>query len=238
MTRPTVICHMTSSVDGRIKIKRWSPRPVEGSDDKAYEDIHARLDGDAWICGRVTMAGYAEGDPPSAYDGPPISRETFVAKPNAAGYAIGLDPHGKMHWGARNDITGDHVVMVLDRGRERTRIFPPCARPASRTCSAARMRSTYRRSSASLADRFGIRRLLVEGGGRINGSFLKAGVVDELSLVVAPAVDGLIGAPSVFDYDGTDDDRTPEGIALTLRSHEVLEGGLVWLRYRIETHAA
>jgi riboflavin biosynthesis pyrimidine reductase len=32
--------------------------------------------------------------------------------------------------------------------------------------------------------------LLVEGGGNVNGSLLAAGVVDEISLLVAPAIDG------------------------------------------------
>ena len=35
---------------------------------------------------------------------------------------------------------------------------------------------------------FGIDRLLLEGGSIINGSFLRADVIDELSLVVAPII--------------------------------------------------
>jgi riboflavin biosynthesis pyrimidine reductase len=33
-------------------------------------------------------------------------------------------------------------------------------------------------------------RLLLEGGGKSNGSFLRAGLIDEISLAVCPAVDG------------------------------------------------
>ena len=64
-----------------------------------------------------------------------------------------------------------------------------------------------------------------------NGSFLAAGLVDELSLLVAPAVDGLVGTPAVFDYEG--DKAMPKGMSLTLRGMEAKEGGLVWLRYDI-----
>jgi riboflavin biosynthesis pyrimidine reductase len=41
--------------------------------------------------------------------------------------------------------------------------------------------------------------LLVEGGGGANGAFLRAGLIDEISLVICPAIDGANGAPSVFD---------------------------------------
>lgn len=47
---------------------------------------------------------------------------------------------------------------------------------------------------ADLADR-GIRRLMVEGGGRVHTTFLTAGVVDELQLVIAPFFVGDAAAP-------------------------------------------
>jgi riboflavin biosynthesis pyrimidine reductase len=44
----------------------------------------------------------------------------------------------------------------------------------------------------------GIERLLLEGGGGSNGAFLRAGLIDEISLAICPAVDGAKGAPSIF----------------------------------------
>ena len=41
--------------------------------------------------------------------------------------------------------------------------------------------------------------LLPEGGGHINGAFLEAGLVDELSLLIAPGIDGRHDIPAVFD---------------------------------------
>jgi riboflavin biosynthesis pyrimidine reductase len=61
---------------------------------------------------------------------------------------------------------------------------------------------------------------------------LRAGLVDEISLVITAAVDGSSGAPTVFNSG--DVDLGPAPIErMTLRSHEVLEGGAVWLRYRL-----
>ena len=237
MPRPHVICHMASSVDGRVKIKRWSRLDVDEIVHKAYEAVHDKLAGDAWMCGRVTMAGYATGAPPAPYTGAPFPRTDFVARRDAKGYAIGLDAHGSMHWGTRNDITGDHVVMVL------TEQVTDAHLDALRTAGVS-----YLFGGATdidlplvlekLAATFGIKRLLLEGGGRINGSFLIAGLVDELSLLLAPAVDGLIGTPSVFDYEGGDGDAAPKRYALALRETEMMDGGVVWLRYDLHKAAS
>ncbi|WP_158808901.1 dihydrofolate reductase family protein [Beijerinckia sp. L45] len=231
MPKPHVICHMTSSVDGRIKIKRWSTVDVEGHVEKAYEEIHDKLEGDAWICGRITMQGYAMGEAPPAYDGPAIPRTDFVAR-RAERYAIGLDAHGKMNWGTRNDITGDHVVMVLTESVSDAHL-DALRRAGVSYIFGGRDAIDVARVLGILGTTFGIKRLLVEGGGRINGSFLKAGAIDEISLLLAPAVDGLVGTPTVFDYTGEPDDATAKRLAVKLVSTEVLDGGIVWLRHTV-----
>lgn len=52
---------------------------------------------------------------------------------------------------------------------------------------------------AYLCDRMGIDCLLLEGGSIINGAFLRAGCVDELSLAVAPVVADKDDKPLFFD---------------------------------------
>ncbi len=80
----------------------------------------------------------------------------------------------------------------------------------------------------------GIERLLLEGGGGSNGAFLRAGLIDEISLAICPAVDGAKGAPSIFDSSDKDAGVAAPIRSMTLASSEVLEGGVVWLRYRLE----
>ena len=81
---------------------------------------------------------------------------------------------------------------------------------------------------------FGIARLLVEGGGGINGAFLAAGLVDEISLLLAPAVDGGRGVPAVFDTDVVEG-ATPvgQGVSLTLTGCDMRPNGVVRLRYGV-----
>ena len=49
-----------------------------------------------------------------------------------------------------------------------------------------------------------VERLMLEGGGSANGALLRAGLVDRLSLVICPVIDGGSGAPSIFDSGKTD----------------------------------
>ena len=77
-------------------------------------------------------------------------------------------------------------------------------------------------------------RLHEELGGGSNGAFLQAGLIDEISLAICPAVDGAKGAPSIFDSSDKDAGVAAPIRSMTLASTEVLEGGVVWLRYRLQ----
>ena len=81
-----------------------------------------------------------------------------------------------------------------------------------------------------LGEHFGIRTLLLEGGGHINGAFLEAGLVDELSLLVVPAIDGRHEIPTVFD--GIDASKK-SAVRLKLKSVERRERDTLWLRYDV-----
>jgi riboflavin biosynthesis pyrimidine reductase len=70
---------------------------------------------------------------------------------------------------------------------------------------------------------------MLEGGGGINGSFLRAGLIDEVSLLLAPVADGRIGTPALFDVA---EDATPHRLAL--QAVERRDGDVLWLRYRVE----
>jgi riboflavin biosynthesis pyrimidine reductase len=81
-----------------------------------------------------------------------------------------------------------------------------------------------------IGQRFGVRTLMLEGGGAINGSMLRAGLVDEVSVLVAPVVDGRVGTPALFDVDG--ENVSPHRLAL--EAVERRADDVLWLRYRVE----
>ena len=79
-----------------------------------------------------------------------------------------------------------------------------------------------------LGEHFGIRTLLLEGGGHINGAFLQAGLLDELSLLIAPGIDGRHDIPAVFDGISA---ASGKAVPLRLKSVERRESDTLWLRY-------
>lgn len=111
-SRPRVVCHMVASTEGRIVVHGW-PLP-QGTRDE-YERVHASYDSEGWLCGRVTMEAFAGGvrsedDVAREHDGAP--RDDFRAPVDAAGFALAVDPSGRLAW-RENEIDGDHVVAIL-----------------------------------------------------------------------------------------------------------------------------
>src|SRR4051794_10230386 len=98
--RPNVICHMLSSIDGKIDGASLKAVTSEG----AYEATGAMLNGDAWICGRTTMQQhFADAEPfVSATNTPAGPQPVYVAR-RAESYAISVDTAGKLRWSS-NDL--------------------------------------------------------------------------------------------------------------------------------------
>lgn len=223
--RPRIICHMASSIDG--KIDGFALRNIMRNGE--YEALHSKLGGDAWICGRTTMQQHFADDQPfvSASNMPAGPQPVYVAQ-RSESYAISVDTVGKLRWSS-NDIDGDHLICVV------------CERVASDYLAALREKGisyiVAGRTSVDLpqavrllAEHFGIRTLLLEGGGHINGGFLEAGLVDEISLLLLPGIDGRHEIPAVFDGITA---ANHTAVPLRLRSVEQREGDALWLRYEV-----
>jgi 2,5-diamino-6-(ribosylamino)-4(3H)-pyrimidinone 5'-phosphate reductase len=231
--RPRVVCHMMASLDGRIVTDGW---PITDEGMRQYESVHESYAPDAWICGRVTMEQhFAQGlrsdrEIARQHHGPP--RDDYRAPGDHDSFAFAVDASGRLAW-ETGDIDGDHVVAILSE------------RVSDEYLASLRDRGvSYLLAGADDVDLplalekigagFGVRTLMLEGGGRINGGMLRAGLIDEVSVLVAPLVDGRMGTPALFDEDA--DAATPRRLAL--ESVERRADDLLWLRYRVETAAS
>jgi riboflavin biosynthesis pyrimidine reductase len=231
--KPYVICHMVSSVDGRIWGSRWRPKAniVPNLFEKLHDQLVAEHGGGSWICGRVTAQEFARGKgkvyPPTAEKFP---RENWFARKEAKAWGIFLDQHGKAVW-ERSDIGGDPILVILDEKVPDSHLAGLRSEGISYIFG-----GTDEIDLAAVLEvlnrELGIERLMVEGGGGVNGAFLRAGLMDEISLVITAAIDGSSGAPTVFNSG--DEDLGPAPVEkMTLESHTVLENGALWLRYKL-----
>jgi riboflavin biosynthesis pyrimidine reductase len=143
-----------------------------------------------------------------------------------------LDARGKIAWG-RSDIGGDPIVVVLTEAVSDAHLAGLRSEGGS-YFFAGKSELDLTLALEVLNRELGVKRLLLEGGGGSNGAFLRAGLVDELNLILCPAVDGAKGAPSVFDSTERETERRAPVTAMALESSRTLDGGALLLRYRIQ----
>ena len=196
-----------------------------------FERLHDQLEGDAWIVGRVTGQEFSKREAYPDKTDQTFPRETHLIRRDAGAYGIVLDAHGEIAWG-RADIGGDPIVVLLTEAVTDAHLAGLRDDGVS-YIFAGEQEIDLAAALETLNRELGIKRLLVEGGGGANGAFLRAGLIDEISLVVCPTVDGAKGAPSVFDSSEADAGTPAPVHAMELTSSEVLDGGSVWLRYRL-----
>ena len=227
--KPYVICHMCASVDGRTQLSRWRPENTVAAG--LFERLHDELDGDAWLVGRVTGQEFAKGKtyPLSTEEG--ISRQAWFARRDAKAYGVVLDANGKIVWG-RSDIGGDPIVVAVSEKVSDAHLAGLRSEGVS-YFFAGETELDLGLTLEILNRELGVKRLILEGGGVSNGAFLRAGLVDEISLIQCPAVDGAKGAPSIFDSLEEGAGRSAPLGSMTLESHRLLEGGAIWLRYKL-----
>jgi riboflavin biosynthesis pyrimidine reductase len=238
--KPYVICHMNASVDGRILGSRW--RPPENRMAGLFERLHEQLGGGSWLIGRVTGSEYAKAASYPDRTDQTYPREPWFVRGDAgapgiapgAAYGIVLDARGKIAWG-RSDIGGDAIVVVLTQ-RVSDAHLAGLRRDGVSYIFAGEEELDLGLALEILNRELGLERLLLEGGGGSNGAFLRAGLIDEISLAICPAIDGAKGAPCIFDSSDRDAGQPAPIRSMILASTEVLEGGVVWLRYRLQNH--
>jgi 2,5-diamino-6-(ribosylamino)-4(3H)-pyrimidinone 5'-phosphate reductase len=224
--RPYVICHTMSSVDGRIQSSRWG---IENAA-RLFEEPAAKIKVDAWIVGRKTMQEFASKKPRRKRKGSfRVPRTDFVGKRDARTYAVAIDPSGKCNW-ETNLVENDHVIEVLTE-KVSGEYLDHLRNAGVSYVFAGRSQVDLHVALRKLRSVFGIERARIDGGGTVNGSFLKAGLIDELSHVVVPVADGSTGTPSMFDVEKGHTRRIAKH--LTLKSVRRLNENTLWLRYAV-----
>ena len=228
-SRPRVICHMMTSLDGRIVTSGW---PLTATGRHEYEVVHGGYEPDGWICGRVTMEPFAkrlrsEAEVVREHLGN-APREDFHAPGDFDSFAFAVDARGRLAWES-NEIDGDHVVAILTERVSDDYLAFLRKRGVSYLLAGAPeidLRLALEKTHAQ----FGVQTLMLEGGGKINGAMLRAGLIDEVSVLVAPVADGREGTPALFDVEA----REGVPLRLALETVERRSGDMLWLRYRVE----
>ena len=214
---------MMTSLDGRIILSRWGDAP----NTQEYETTAATFGADAWLCGRVTLEkDFTEGRQPDLQPvTEPLDRSDFVAEYTAESFVVAVDAHGKLGWESA-DIEGEHIISVLSE-QVSDEYLAYLRRVGVSYVFGGAEALDFGQVLAKLGQLFPIQTILLEGGGHINGSLLKAGLVDELSILHYPVVDGAASSPTLFEQGN----KPGPPRQFTFRSVKQRPNGILWLRY-------
>lgn len=235
MNRPYIICHILSALDGKITgefMGTESARTVS----EEYARIRTAFHADAWLYGTVTtkeFTGYRKPELEPVTDD--IPEGDFVAEKDTDIYYVSVDTKGEIGWesgtfrkAGRPDA---HVIEIL------TEETPVSYRAYLRRHGvsyvlAGKEELDCRIAAEKLYRLFGIETVLICGGGTVNWTFLQQGVMDELSLLIAPAADGSPTAVTVFEKS----DYLPQSapVEFQLKRVEQLKGDGIHLNYLVK----
>ncbi|MBR5533619.1 MAG: dihydrofolate reductase family protein [Ruminiclostridium sp.] len=233
MDRPYIICHMAQSLDGKVTgdfLYTPACEPVT----EVYYRINRDLPSQGFICGRVTMEGsFTQGWYPdlTEFAGAEIPEEDFVANPAAHRFAVSFDRRGRLGWKEPVIVDEDpgyggcHIIQVMCQG-----VTPAYLAYLRKTGISYILAGSedldIPLALEKLKNLFGIETLLLEGGSIINGAFHRAGLIDQLSLVVAPVTGADQDHPLFYGYG----EEALDGYTLTEQSDQ--GGNVVWRRYK------
>lgn len=224
MSLPHVILHNAVSLDGRID--------HFALDVGQYYELAATWEADCSLTGSDTiiLSLQAAGIPPdSEMPEHPPSVDPEDTRP----LLVVTDSRGRVrNWQYLREVGHWRDVMAL------------CSRSTPKSylkylelnkvsyLIAGDGRIDLRQALELLGRDLGIKIVRVDSGGTLNGALLRAGLVNEVSVLVYPA---LVGGFSPASLYRAPDLKSAEGVIdLELRSFEKLPGGVMWLRYDVQ----
>ena len=227
MNRPYIICHMVTSIDGKVTGDfLYTPKCEKATD--IYYEINRNYNFNGFICGRITMEGsFTQKWYPDLKDYEEIeNREDYIIDDLTGFYAVAFDPCGKLGW-------KENKIIDEDSGYNNAQIIEVLTKKVDGKYLAYLKEKEIPyifagdteidvKTALNKLKNMGIENLLLEGGSVINGYFERADCIDELSLVVAPIIAGAESLPLFTNGKITD---------FELKEIKKCEDNVLWMNY-------
>ena len=208
MNRPHIICHMVTSIDGKVTGEFLSRPECEKATDIYYElnREYNKNGANGFICGRVTMeSSFTGGWYPDLTRFEPVeSKDDFIPDNLSGFYAVSFDPKGKLGWKSNKIIDedpgyGDAQIIEVLTEQVDSRYLAYLQSMYIPYIFAGEKEIDVKIALEKLKTLMGINSILLEGGSIVNGYFQRVDVIDELSLVIAPIIAAAEDKPLFMD---------------------------------------
>lgn len=150
----------------------------------------------------------------------------FEGAGQTEGYTVAVDSKGKLKW-PDNSFSGKQLLVVTSE-QVAKEYLEMLRNQGISWIAVGKNGIDLSRAVEIMYEQFGIERLAIVGSGHINGAFLEAGLLDEVSLVLGAGIDGRKEMTAVFDGIGNQSFPT---VLLKLNSVERIGENSVWMRY-------
>ena len=220
---PRVLLHSAVSADGRMD--------GFAADLGLYYDLAARFGADAILAGSQTMlAAYASVEPAPENAGKfePSQQDPNDSRP----LLVVVDSRGRIHnWSQiRNEPYWRGPVVLCSHVTPKAYLAHLQEQQIDLVVTGDD-HVDLRASLEELNARYGVRVVRVDSGGTLNGVLLRAGLVDEVSLLIHPSLVGGTTPRSIFTAP---DLLSPEDVLRLKLAHvEQMAGDTLWLRYQV-----
>ncbi|MFC5974870.1 dihydrofolate reductase family protein [Carnobacterium antarcticum] len=164
----------------------------------------------------------------------PVPEGDYVADPDAPMYYLSIDARGELAFEENfSDYGGvsSHIVEVLTE--QASNAYKDFLRKKKISyIIAGKEQIDYEAMLDKFYNLFGIKRMMVGGGGTLNWSFVQNGLVDEVSVILSPIANGDPGGHRFFV--AKEPYTQIKETAFQLESVETLEHGTIWIRYSVK----
>ena len=224
MEKPYIVCHMMASLDGRIDCAMTTK--LVGVDD--YYTTLSQLLLDANLSGRVTAQTEMALEGVFNADGEAYGIEGFRKNTNRRHFEVVTDSKGTLLW--ENDYESQDPHIIITSKQVKKDYLDYLNKQHISWIVAGDEKVDLLEATKILYREFDIKRLGIVGGPTINGAFLDAGLLDEVSILFGLGIDGRKGMPGIFDGLNEEHDVTK----LELMDNKTFPSGAVWLRYKVQ----
>ncbi|WP_410786822.1 dihydrofolate reductase family protein [Kribbella sp. C-35] len=247
--RPRVVVSVGASVDGKVALTRnallmhppsselWGSMTPEAPDSVAIDVIevvrqqygcNALLEGSGSLVSEEEIPGELpsyDGDPAGLYEHflPPDVIEQ--RSPSHMWFTV-VDSRGRVRWTERHE--GWDALVLVARSTPAD-YLGYLRREGICYLVVGEERVDLSRAVAAMGSELGIRCIVSTAGGGLNGALLRADLIDELHLTLAPALVGGLGTPSIMDGSPLAVGQPPTRVQLL--SAQTDSAGVVRLHY-------
>jgi len=252
MNRPHIVVHTVASVDGRVSLgvdrtgfedagdERWQAIWASATSlDESVRTLVSLHNPDVLLEGSGSFV--KEGEdlrplPPSEFDVSELRRdyvpEAVIHRPGHRGWFAVVDGRGRVRAGMKEfpGWEGWHTLHLVSEAAP-SEYLALLRRSGIPYLMAGRHHVDLAEVMGKLKTLLGVERVVCTAGSRLNGALLRAGLVDELSLVLLPALIGGSETPSLFRSPDLGPTDWPARLRLVSVDAEPL--GRVNLHYRV-----